>query len=77
MEDLPESGYINGYDGNFVKYTGGGEIKGAKDLSEIFFDGTSERCTFDHLFLTKRGWIEAQDLKIGDACIKYNLLFEN
>jgi DNA polymerase elongation subunit (family B)/intein/homing endonuclease len=45
---------------------------GRKNCIEIIlFDGSSIKCTKDHKFLTKNGWIEAQNLTFTDKIISY------
>jgi len=44
--------------------------KGQQHISEIILDGRSKiRSTKNHKYLTNRGWIKLEDLKIGDAII--------
>lgn len=45
---------------------------GKRDCIELtLIDGTQIKCTKDHKFLTKNGWIEAQNLKSTDKIIMY------
>lgn len=48
--------------------------QGEKDCIELSFDdGRKIECTADHLFLTKRGWIQAKDLQEEDELVYFNL----
>lgn len=45
---------------------------GVRDCIQLtLLDGTQIRCTHDHKFLTKNGWIEAQNLKSTDKILFY------
>lgn len=45
---------------------------GKRDCIQLtLIDGTKINCTKDHKFLTKTGWIEAQDLEPTDKIIQY------
>jgi len=57
----------------FMPILGWHKIPLAKRLTRVVLeDGTEVKCTEDHMFLTKRGWVEASKLRSEDVLYKIN-----
>ena len=68
FKDIPKSGVIMGYDGEYKEYVNGGLVR-YDSLCDIKMDnGTIIKATPDHKFLTLDGWVEAKHLKGKVLC---------
>jgi hypothetical protein len=48
--------------------------KNVKVIQVVFADGVKVRCTPDHLFLTEKGWISAQNLENGSMILSSKMM---
>jgi len=69
IRDIPETGYIKGFNGNYFKYDLGGYIKHDKVYRITTSNGKFIKCTGDHEFLTDEGWIKAIALEGKKLCV--------
>lgn len=71
---IPSSGYVRTWNGEYVPYENAGLIKRMSEVVEVkFSDGSSVKCTPDHIFLTGCGWLQACDLRGQNILSWYHL----
>lgn len=69
FKDLPESGFVLGPYGEYVKYENAGKTGSKQTVKITIAGGYVIECTHDHLFLTENGeWIQASQLS-GKSCV--------
>jgi hypothetical protein len=68
FDAIPETGFIDGPNGDAVRYINGGFIRCDAILCITLSDGQKISCTPDHEFLTMAGWVQARNLKGSELC---------
>ena len=68
FRDIPESGFITGYDGKEIRFYNGG-LKGHDRILVVkLSSGIMIKVTEDHEFLTLNGWVKASELLGQTLC---------
>ena len=76
VEQIQDGDVVLAYDSSTEQlveaYVQGTASRVVKELIEIEVNGATIKTSLEHPFLTQRGWIEAQHLKLEDQIVYYH-----